>query len=336
METSQLIERFLEETDYQSNKDIMLMMAYGSRVTGFSTDASDLDILIITSDKHEARISRFVDGIPIEISIIPIDRAEHEIVFSNMTRSAYFDSVLKTGIVLVDNFDTYDNLCELLNQKVSRSKKVTHQISEEAECHIFDFLYKKGQEKVHYYSGLEALRKIYHAQNGYSNIQSPKVYDLYTNLEKAKKNYHLKMPDDGFIKIFLSALREKDHKRRTKFLLYFYGLIEKPKDKLSTYDEYMSDIDITRRLIYLNKAVCKCEDMLLREDPYGNALYYILLSDILKFAGSIYEDVNEIERLYEFAIDADDVESRIRSLEKLFCRADRRYRIDYDDYSIKW
>ena len=55
MEVEELINRFLEETNFQNRKDLMLLMAYGSRVAGTNHENSDLDILYITSLKRQYR-----------------------------------------------------------------------------------------------------------------------------------------------------------------------------------------------------------------------------------------------------------------------------------------
>jgi len=73
---------------------------------------------------------------------------------------------------------------------------------------------------------LELLRRLYHAKYNYSNIQSSKVYDLYTNKQLAKEKYMLKLPDDKFIRDYLSALFETDNEKRKKWLIQFFKEFE--------------------------------------------------------------------------------------------------------------
>lgn len=329
METSELIERFLEETNYNHKEEVMLIMAYGSRITKKSTSNSDLDILIITSKKTEYRQSRIIDGILVDVTIIPIEEAKRQILYSNMIGSTYFDSVLKTGIIILNKYNTFDNLSDLLNQKIHKKRYLEASLLEKAQDHYDYFISQKGEENIHYYSCLELLRRLYHAKQNCSNIRVTKVYDLYKDLSLIEQ-YMIKLPDKKFIENYLEALKEKDKGRQKQILIDLLKEFENCHFKKSDSIEYFGEIEIKRKLISLNKIVIKCEDLILRNHPYAFALYNMILGEI----SNLYEKINH-EELKLLPVQ-NDQNQMILNLETLFCKLGEDFEIDYDDYTMKW
>ncbi len=330
MDIDELIKRFLEETDYQNKDDIMLLMAHGSRVSGTAHENSDLDILYVTSNNKKYKSVQLVDGIPIDITILPLNDAEQMIEESKLTGSNYLESVLKTGIVIIDRYDTYNNLYSLLDFKRNGKRIVDGEMLDLAESHFLDFDAKVGNVHVHYYTTLELLRKLYHAKSNCSNISAQKVYDLYSNRKKAKEQYMVKLPDEQFIQDYLTALQETDYEKRRGWLVKFLELFENQNVKRNRKSSFCSDSEIPKKLVIINNAIWKCEDMLLQKSPYSKPLYYILVGEILY----LYEMLNN--KSLECDIDFLDSEQMIRNLEYLFCLTDSKHEIDYYDYMIRW
>ena len=255
MEVEELINRFLEETNFQNRKDLMLLMAYGSRVAGTNHENSDLDILYITSLKRQYRCARIVDGVLIDITIIPFREAEQLILDSASTGNAYLESVFQTGKVIIDRYDTFNTLHELFSFKRKEKRVLDGSLLDLAQTHFIAFHEGTGNRLIHYYAALDLLRKLYHAKENCSNISTPKVYELYENKEKATKKYKLKLPSDSFIEDYLSALQETDYEKQKAWLIKFMKLLEHQKVKRATSIPFFSDIDINRNLVSINNAI---------------------------------------------------------------------------------
>ena len=315
----------------------MLLIAYGSRITNNATNNSDLDILIVTSEIIGYKSSRLIDGIPADISIAPIEDVERKIMFSKTIGSSYFESVLKTGSVIIDKYDTYNTLCNLLNYQIKRKRNLNPKLLELALDHITSFMYNSQNQKVHYYTALEFLRKLYHAKNNCTNIHTAKVYDLYTDKNKAKGKYMAILSDEEFIKNYLKALKKINFNKQKEYLIHFLKVFEndKIKDVISN-SEFLGKNKIREKLVTLNNAVIKCETMLLNNHPYANVLYFILIGEIKNLYKQIYnQEDSELLECYNNAYKEQDSEERIKFLEKLFCLTDYEYRIDYSDFVIR-
>lgn len=330
MEIKELINRFLEETNFQSQSDLMLLMAYGSRVTGTNHENSDLDILYITSKSREYRGSKVVDGISVDITIIPFNDAEEMIMESASTGSAYLESVLKTGVVIIDTCDTFNMLFQALSLKSVHRRTIDGSLLDLAVNHFFDFEEGSGNENIHYYAALELLRKAYHAKENCSNISTSKVYDLYCDRAKATERYMIKLPDDSFMVDYLSALQETNHEKRKEWLGKFLKIFQKERVKRKSADTFVDDFWVTKNLITINNAIWKCEDMALQSNPYAIPLYYILVDKMQ----SLYEKI--YGRTLDFDSDFSSSEQLIQNLEALFNLLDSKKEIDYHDYMILW
>lgn len=336
IKTSKLIKRFLEETNYNQNKDVILIMAYGSRIMDNASSSSDLDILIVTSRTISYRGARMIDGIPIDIMISSINDVEQDIKLANCTGSSYLESVLKSGKVIYDKYDTYNNLCNLLEYQVNKKRILSSELLELATNYVSKFIFHEDDKDVNYFTALELLRRLYHAKKNCSNIHLLKVYKLYMDRNLSKEKYKIKLPDEEFIQEYLKALEETDRNKQKDYLLKFLKEFEKIKINSGSSTTFLNDLEITRKLIALNNTVLKCEDMLLYNHPYANALYYIVIGQLANFYQQVYKDISdEFKQIYKDAIKTKDTESRIIFLEKLFCLTDSQYRIDYNDFTIR-
>lgn len=331
MNTEELIKRFLEETNYHHHKDVVLIIAYGSRITSTFRSNSDLDILIITSRNGTYRQALMIDGIPIDITIMSYEEAEQSIIYSNIKGSTYFDTVLRHGLVIFDQINMYDYLQDLLNYKIKKKRCIDGELYELAEYHIYQFLNGTGNKNIHYYTSLELMRRLYHAKYNCSNIQSSKVYDLYTNKKLAKEKYMLKLPDNKFISNYLLALQEIDEEKQKEWLMTFFKELEDLSFHYSKKESFFDDSQRKLKLINLNNAIRKCEDMLLHNHPSSKSLFYVIIGEIYYLYRLIYKK----ELPVDIDISCTDTEKMIQTLKMLFSFVDVDHNIDYNDYKIR-
>lgn len=330
MELKQLVSRFLEETDFQNRDDVMLLMIYGSRVNGTNHENSDLDVLYITSRKRQYKASRLIDGISVDIVIIPMEEAEEMILNSNYSGSVYLESVLKTGITIVDKFDTFNTLYQLISVKSKGKRILDGSLLESAKEHFLAFHEKTTDRNIHYYACLDLLRRLYQAKANCSNISTAKVYDLYHNRKKAKEQYMLKLPDDTFIQEYLLALQETDYEKQKEWLRKFLKQFDYQKGKMIDEPQFLSDIDIDKNLVTINSAIWKCEEMILKNNPYAVPFYYMIIEKIL----ALYIKIHG--RPLDFNFDFLDSNEMIQKLEEAFHLLDEKQKIDYQCYMILW
>jgi len=329
MDVNELIKKFLKQTNYDKDRNVVLVIAYGSRITRTFREDSDLDILIVTSKNGSYRQCIKIDEIPIDITIMSIEDAEQNIIESKSKGSTYFDNVLKNGIVIFDKIGIYESLKELLRYKENKKRTLDSGLFERAEYHVFQFLNENRNTNIHYFSALELLRRLYHAKYNYSNIQSSKVYDLYTNKQLAKEKYMLKLPDDKFIRDYLSALFETDNEKRKKWLIQFFKEFENICFKYE--EDFFEIFKIEIKLISLYNAIKKCKNMLLNNHPSSKSLYYIIIEEIFYLYKLIYKENLNID----IDISSENVEDMIKTIERIFKILASDYDIDYDNFKVR-
>lgn len=99
MENNELIKRFLEETNYLDDNDILAIIVYGSRIVNNRIN-SDLDVMIISSkNKNNYLMGRIIDGVKIDCHIYSSDAIYNCMYEKRSSGNRFFDSVLHNGIV---------------------------------------------------------------------------------------------------------------------------------------------------------------------------------------------------------------------------------------------
>ena len=132
------------------------------------------------------------------------------------------------------------------------------------------------------------------------------------------------------------ALREVNYERRRDILNSFFSYFKDERIKEGAIDSFLDKRTIRKKLIVLNNAIIKCEAMLLNNHPYSKALYFILIGEIKSFYKQIYGyESDDLLNYYNWALNVNETEEKIKGLEILFCLTDREYRIDYNDFIIK-
>lgn len=91
--TNDIAQSFLEETDIKNNRKVLLVMAYGSRITHNSRKNSDLDILVVIDNDCGYRAEMMIDGVHLDISIMTLDRIIEDINLGRANGNMYVESV---------------------------------------------------------------------------------------------------------------------------------------------------------------------------------------------------------------------------------------------------
>lgn len=324
MNTDELISKVLEKTNYIYNKDIMFIMAYGSRIYHMATDHSDLDFLIISSKHGTYKQSLIIDNVKIDINIMSLENAQDTIYYSNITGGTFFDSILSYGKIVIDNFDIFNTLKIELDNKKRSPRRLNYQNIAIAGYHI-DNLFNNFNS-IDYFSTLEALRKIYHEKYNKSLINSSKVYDLYTNKKIAKEIFKVKLPEEDFIKNYLDALKEINYEKQKEYIKYFYNKVNY-YTKSYEKNSFANNDQILMNLISIYNAIYKCKNLIKMNHPYAYPYYYMLIGEMQYFNFKYYHK------------DLDDAcinnSNMIDTLEKLFNKINQGQNFDYTNYKIR-
>lgn len=347
MNTKELIERYCEETNALNNEDYQAIIVYGSRAVNRAKPHSDLDVFIITSKKTSSRKAQVIDGIHTETMIKPLDYLEQDFLFAYCYNEAYYDSVFHTGIVIKDTNNIVKYFKEKLNKlnknNQKRQKVLPETAIEEITYNLEKYKRETGAYKKSYYiTLLDWIHLTYHYMYDHSEIHINKIYEMYLNKTHAENDYKLYLPKEEFKVAFLEAMcdyENMDNHLKKLFKMITYNEDKKyPMKETQVYTRVNFKNEIMEKLIFLNKDICKVEEMLLVKHPAVDYSYFLILNRLKKSFFELDIENEEFTFLFDLAINETDIEKRIRLLEELFHVIDYKYKteynLDYDDYTL--
>ncbi|MCH5166754.1 MAG: hypothetical protein J1F35_02565 [Erysipelotrichales bacterium] len=343
METQELINKFCEKTNIESNSKIASIIAYGSRITGYEYSSSDLDLFIVAYSKKSYRYCTVIDGIDVEATVISFDELEDKLVNASMANNHYYRSVINTGTVIYDKLDIISLMNEILDKKV-KMRKINFPSELITELTILINNFKYSEDKYvdfYYFNILETIRNIYYQLNNISFLNYRKIYDMYQNQDYARDIYKLDLPSQDFIELFLEAINKTSKEERISIINKLCDLINYSNlEKNYSYREkgaFIDTDDIKIRLSHLNRKVCRLEEMLISNHPFKEYVYFCLLKELKDFYLLVYHfDDSDLDELYKIAINSVSLDDRIKALENLFNFVDKDYRFDYHNYCLRY
>lgn len=234
-----VINEFLDKYDYKNNKDVLAIILYGSYSKNTFTKDSDIDILIIKNDNDKSiyRGLIYINNYKIEWFEKPIfdlyESAKND--FINFNKASL--SILVQAKIIYKKGDEYDKLKNFV-EKLYSNKFTPLKNDEILEMiaiinNRMEALKKMYDEKNPYfnhlfYLTLEKIRKFYHRINQIPEIQTSKVYSIYTD-EQKRKNYNIDIiPNEAFLKIFFKVINSRlSLKRKYKLINKLYEYTKK-------------------------------------------------------------------------------------------------------------
>lgn len=312
--------------------EVLLLMACGSRIHGNATEKSDLDIFIVSENRKYISVKR-INGIKVEMHCFPIEEVKRKVRLGEFSGDTYFESVLKTGKVLKNKYNTYEELLYLLEHQVKKKRVINRTQMERLEDSVTSFLYKEDQYKDNYYFfSLELIRRLFHVKENASTISSGKVYNLYKNPKIAEELYRLKLPNEEFRESYLRFLNETSKEKQKIILTSFLKEFQNCESRRFSENLFLSNQEIKQKLLAIHNKVEKCKEFILKHHPYANAFYNIVIYEMFLFRRQLEVDEERIEVIYERAVLTYDDMQRIFVLEELFGTLGSRYSMDYDDF----
>ena len=245
--TLEAITKFIEKMGYISNEHFLGAIVYGSSLTGFDTETSDIDLHIIFDNSDPNRIIRgesLVGGKKIEYFEKPIEdvylMAENE--FSNQNNASY--SIIGKGEIVYERKGTLTNLQKYVINRFKDNLPPLNIDEAREQISIIDNKIQKLENLAKddssyfnhlYHIVLEKMRKTHHRIIGISKIPTSKVHKIYTD-EAYRKSTYKTNPAHDFVEDYLNLVTQgKDKKQMLESLKSFYN---KVKQNIELGDEY--------------------------------------------------------------------------------------------------
>lgn len=215
-----IIQKFIANMKYLENEHFLGMFFYGSFLTGYNNKNSDIDLHVIFDDsdfKHLIRGTQYVDGIRIEYFEKPISDLYLSIDNDYQNQKNALFSIIGTSKIIFDKtgdlkklqeyaFKTFSNplpaleveeareYVSILNNRVEKLRKAF----EDDGPYFFHL----------YHLTLEKIRKFYHRLNGMPEVQTSKVFRIYTDENYRKSFYKENIPELEFVSLYLDAISD--------------------------------------------------------------------------------------------------------------------------------
>jgi len=219
---------FIKEMGYTDNKHCLGVFVYGSSLTGFNTEASDIDLHVIFDNDESNRIirgSKIIEGTKIEYFEKPIDDIYLSIENGYLNQNNAWYSLFGKGTIIFQR----DNKLSILQQyTLNRYKTPMPKLNEEEAKEQVSIINNR-MEKLEkfaldndpkfdhlYHLTIDKIRKFYHRLLGISKIQTAKVYRIYTD-EAYRNSMYKENPDSKFVDMYLNLITTNCVDRLEKF-----------------------------------------------------------------------------------------------------------------------
>lgn len=262
-ETLNAVTKFMEEMNYMDDEHFLGIIVYGSSLTGFNTEISDIDLHVIFDNSDPNRMIRgekLVDGKKIEYFEKPIDdeylMAENE--FLNQNNASL--PILGKGEIVFARDNSLINLQKYVLHRFQDNLPPLNANEAREQISIIDNKIQKLENLLNedspyfehlYHIVLEKMRKIHHRIIGIPKIPTSKVHRIYTD-EPYRKSTCKTNPSQDFVEDYLSLVTPgNDKKQMLESLKAFYI---KVKQNIELGEEYRIPIKSKKKLHVLQSS----------------------------------------------------------------------------------
>ena len=236
----EIINKFIEKMGYRNNEHYLGVYFYGSCLTGFNTEDSDIDLHVIFDDSDKAHIYRgvsYIDGIKIEYfekcisdlylsvkndieemngswySMIGTSKIIEDKNNKLLELKKYTLDVYSKGLPKIVNQDIMEKI-SIIDNRMKRLKK----LSLDNNPNFYSL----------YYITIEKIRRFYHSIYGLPKINTSKIYKVYKCDEYRKSYFPGKFVSDKFKRLYFDLIEteEKDKKFLFEKLEKFYTYVK--------------------------------------------------------------------------------------------------------------
>lgn len=225
---SDIITKFINKMDYLNNKHVLGCFFYGSFLTGFNNEISDIDLHIILDDSNPDYLVRgndFIDGVRIEYFEKPISDVYLSVDndFNNQNNALL--SIIGTSKIIFDKNGDLQKLQDYAFKKFSNPlPKLDPEDARECVSILINRMEKlekaANDDSPYFYHlyhlTIEKIRKFYHRLNGMSEVQTSKVFRIYTDSVYRNAYYKDYIPEEEFITMYLDAISDVSINKQDK------------------------------------------------------------------------------------------------------------------------
>lgn len=239
-----IIEKFVREMNYKNNPHFLGIYFYGSALTGFYNENSDIDLHVVFDDSDISHIYRgisFVDNVKIEYFEKCISDLYKSVDNDIAERNIAWYSMLAKSKIL------YDKIGKLKELQQYTLKAYSAGLPKEDEQNIMEYiaiinnrmqklkiLCESDAENFYhlYHITIEKIRRFYHSINGFPKINTSKIYKVYKNDDYRKSYYDGEFVSDEFKKMYFDLITTNllDKKVLYEKLQNFYTFVKNGKE----------------------------------------------------------------------------------------------------------
>lgn len=233
-----IIDKFINKMKYKNNSNFLGVYFYGSCLTGFNDNNSDIDLHVIFDDsdlKHIFRGVSYIDGMKIEyfekcISDVYLS-VKNDIKECNWS---WYSMIGKSYIVCDKNdelkklqeytINTYENINSLDEEDIyEKISIINNRMDKLKKC--------VDEDSLNFYSlfyiTVEKIRRFYHSIHGFPKINTSKIYKVYKDDEYRKSYFPNEFVSDKFKELYFSLIEtdSRDKKELYNKLIEFYKYV---------------------------------------------------------------------------------------------------------------
>ena len=243
------INTFIDIKGYKDDPHCLGVLFYGSSLTGFNKENSDIDLHVIFDDSdptHLIRANYVIDDVPIEYFEKTLGEVYLTIENDFKEQNNAPLSIFGKSKIIYARDNRLAKLQEYTINKFSRPLPPLS-INEARECVS---IINNRMEKLYAYSitddpyfehlyhlTIEKIRRFYHNRMGIPRIETVKGFRLYRDEEYRKSFYIDKIPEQEFLDIYFKAVSEENLSNQEKYQL-LNKLYTYAKGEIALGDDY--------------------------------------------------------------------------------------------------
>ena len=226
---------FIKEMDYLNNEHCLGLIVYGSSLTGFNTNISDIDLQVIFDNYEKERLIRGnknIDGTKIEYFEKPIQDIYLEIENGYLNQNNAAFAIIGKGTIVFERNNKLSLLQQYALNKFSTPMPCLSEEEIKEQVSIINNKIEKLEKfainndpKFNHLSHLviDKIRKFYHKSIGNSKIPTSKVYRIYTD-EDYRNSVYKENPEPEFVNMYLNLITTNcvDKLERLEMIKEFY------------------------------------------------------------------------------------------------------------------
>lgn len=228
--------KFIKEMDYLNNNHCLGVIVYGSSLTGFNTNISDIDLHIVFDNEKPDRLIRgnkIIDGTKIEYFEKPIKDIYLEIENGYLNQNNASFAIIGNGTIVFER----DSKLSLLQQYALNRFSTPMPCLSEDDAREQVSIINNRMEKLEKFAinddprfehlshlTIDKIRKFYHKSIGISKIPTSKVYRIYTD-EDYRNSVYKENPELEFVNMYLNLITTNcvDKLQRLEMIKEFYN-----------------------------------------------------------------------------------------------------------------